>query len=103
MPDPDKLMHKMEQENEANHQYIERENKQSQSEPMKAPKMSKQMIVNKDMTIQEQHRVQENKKGKKDFIIDTEEQVDWFIKQFVAPENSRKSHIQFRREKDEMI
>ena len=56
-------------------------------------KPGKQPIVNKNMTIGEQLKAQEKKKGKKHFIINSEESVDWFIKTLIAPENSKKNNI----------
>ncbi len=50
-------------------------------------------IVNKRMPIRDQIRAQENKKGKKHYMIDTEGQVEWFIKTYVAPELSKKSYL----------
>lgn len=61
------------------------------------------IIITKDMHISEQIRAQDKKKGSKHFYIDSEESVDWLIKQFVAPEFSKKSYQQFRREKDALI
>ena len=45
------------------------------------------------MPIRDQIRAQENKKGKKHYMIDTEGQVEWFIKTYVAPELSKKSYL----------
>ena len=55
------------------------------------------------MPIRDQIRMQDNKKGKKHYLIDSEDSVDWFIRTFVAPEHSKKSYIQFRKEKDELV
>lgn len=57
--------------------------------PTKNPKL----IVNKSMSIGEQIRAQATKKGRKTYIINDEESLDWFIKNYVAPEFSKKSYI----------
>ncbi len=55
------------------------------------------------MSIRDQIRAQEHKKGKKHYLIDTEEQVEWFLNTYVAPELSKKSYLQFKAEKEAMI
>jgi hypothetical protein len=44
-----------------------------ESVPMQPSKGKSQPIVNKKMSIRDQIRAQENKKGKKHYMIDTEE------------------------------
>ena len=60
-------------------------------------------IVDKNMSIKEQINKQDNKKGKKHFILDSEDSIDWFVSKYIAPAHSTKSYQDFRREKDALI
>jgi len=55
------------------------------------------------MPIRDQIRTQDNKKGKKHYFIDSEEQVEWFLNSIVAPEMSKKSYLKFKADKEALI
>jgi len=60
-------------------------------------------IVDRSMSIGEQIKKQANKKGKKTYIIDSEESLDWLLKQSLVPHNSMKSTQKFYQEKQKLI
>ncbi|CDW74735.1 UNKNOWN [Stylonychia lemnae] len=62
-----------------------------------------QVRIKKSMPISQQIKLQSNKSGKKVYKIDSEEQVDWLIKQFILPETKKKSYIRWKAQQDELI
>ena len=77
--------------------------KSIESVPLQPQKGKASPLVNKNMSIRDQIRAQDNKKGKKHYLIDSEDSVDWFLRTVVAPEHSKKGYLQFQREKQALI
>lgn len=55
------------------------------------PEGAKKNVVTKGMSLREQLDINKQKKGKKTYLLNSEESVDWFIKKFVSPEYQKKS------------
>ena len=99
-----KMEREIEQFEKGEHPPLKLERDKSiESVPMQPQKGKASPLVNKNMSIRDQIRAQDNKKGKKHYLIDSEDSVDWFLRTIVAPEHSKKGYLQFQREKEAMI
>jgi len=55
------------------------------------------------MKIKDQIMHNESKKGKKDFMIDSEESVEWFMRKMIHPYEATSSYHRHKNKKGELI
>ena len=67
------------------------------------PSASRKSVVTKGMSLREQLDLNRSKKGKKTFLLDSDEAVDWFMKKYVSPEFQKKSYQLEQAEKEKLI